>query len=88
MKTKVYLRIAKGSKGSRVSASPKPCYEPIRNAKSYTSDSDKALPTVAFALELDIPDDLFKQAEQVAAQINLTKKGATVCGTVISVEKP
>lgn len=79
MKTKIYLRIAKNKKsGIAVSATTRPSHEPL-HAQTY---GKAAFPTVAFAVEFDIPDELFKQAEEVVAKINLRKKNGVVCGKI------
>lgn len=81
MKTKIYIRIGQHKNGRlSASASTKPNYDPLRGTKSY--GNAKALPTLAFAVEFEFPDALLKQAEQVAAKINLEKKDAVVCGKI------
>lgn len=70
MKTKIYLRIAtpNGKGKPAVRASLKPDYSPIE-ASYYKKGI--FYPTVAFAIEIDIPDASFKRAEKVIAQFNL-----------------
>jgi len=81
MKTKIYLRIAKTDKGrTSVAASVRPNYEPLMCAKPH--NVKLALPTLSFAVEFEVPDELFKQAESVVATINLTKEKAVICGKV------
>jgi hypothetical protein len=63
----VYLRVAEGKRGMRVAASSTPNYEPIYSGSG--SWNQTPLPTAAFALELDVPDELFTRAEQVLAEI-------------------
>lgn len=65
MKLKVYMRVAR--KGSRryVRSSLKPSHDPI-----YASTGE-AIPTVSFAIELDLPEMAFRQAEQVVATLNI-----------------
>lgn len=84
MKTKIHLRIAKNKKGGlAVSATTRPSYEPL-----HTQNYGKAaFPTVAFAVEFDIPDALFKQADEVVAKINLEKKNGVVCGKIMAPSK-
>lgn len=69
MKCKVYMRVAKsrGPKGYRVAASIRPNYQPLK-IEGY---NERALPTAAFALDLDIPEEIFRRAEQVLAEIEL-----------------
>lgn len=79
MKTKIYLRIAKNKKGGvATSATTRPTYDPL-HSQQYGKPT---FPTVAFAVEFDIPDALFKQAEEVVAKINLEKKNGVVCGKI------
>lgn len=72
MKTKIYLRITnKTGKGKpSVKVSMKPDYSPIESVGYYGRKS-KFYPTVAFAVEIDIPDASFKRAEEVVATLNL-----------------
>lgn len=80
MKARAYVRIAKGVGGGRrgykFAVSSGPNHEPLTNSHKA------ALPTVAFALDLDIPDELFKQAEKVVAEINITAKQAKIAAEV------
>lgn len=78
MKIPVYLRVAKtdGRKGYRVTASATPNHEPIwseayRNGRTYH-------PTIAFAVNLNIPDEMFDSAERVVAELNVAMKDAEV----------
>lgn len=70
MKCKVYMRVAKssGPKGYKVAASIRPNYQALTLGSGY---SERAVPTAAFALELDIPEAIFKRAEQVLAELEL-----------------
>jgi hypothetical protein len=67
MKAKIYMRVAKtgGSKGFKATAATRP------NPKALEDSYGDALPTVAFAVLLDIPDAAFKHAEQVLAEIDI-----------------
>lgn len=71
MKTKIYLRISSttGKRRPAVRASMKPDYSPIEGTVSYKQK--KFFPTVAFAVEVDIPDNAFKRAEKVLATLIL-----------------
>lgn len=81
MKVKVHLRVAKGPRGPKVEASAKPNYSPIYQDKRGYGNRE-ALPTVAFAVTLDIPDSAFKKAEEVVAEINLPEGQLEIAGTV------
>lgn len=80
MKAKVYLRVARHAHGRarryKVEASPRPSHEPVRDSKQ------QALPTVAFAIELDLPDHLFDRAQAVIAEINITGSQAKIAAKV------
>lgn len=73
------MRIAKSNgKGHvAVKASTKPDYSPIEGAR-YGSGRGTFYPTVAFALDIDVPDEAFKKAEQVVAKLNLTNEEVKV----------
>ena len=69
-KAKIYIKVAKKSsynysnpfKKYSVEGKNNPSNRPLyKNKSSY---QEKALPTVAFALILDIPDEAFEQAER------------------------
>lgn len=78
MKTKIYLKVAKSiRKGMLYKASSKPDYSPIESAKYYNKRG-VFLPTVAFAIEIDIPDESFKRAEKVVAQLNLKENDVEI----------
>lgn len=49
---------------------------------SITDTSGNALPTVAFALDLVIPDDAFKQAQQVIAEVKIPEDALKIAAEV------
>lgn len=58
MKARVYLRIAKNDNGRfSVKATTKPEFAAMVKNKGY--NSEQALPTILYALDLDIPDNAF-----------------------------
>lgn len=72
MKTKIYIRIGQNKNGKlKVVGGSRPSYDTLLGPPHLGVTS--VLPTVAL-----------KQAEQVAAKINLDKKNAVVCGTVVA----
>jgi hypothetical protein len=80
MKARVYLRIAKMKKTSRnpgykVQAGVRPSDVPLSTESQW-------LPTVAFALDLDIPDEKFAEAEQVIAEIVIPEDQAVIAAEV------
>lgn len=82
-KVKVYIRVGKSMKGNTrgrtyVEASRTPSREALYNSK-------EALATVAFAVDLDIPDRLFTQAEEVIAELRITSSKQTIAAEVKAV---
>ena len=82
MKSKIYLRVAKseGRKGFKVAASTEPNNAPI-TSQDYRGHT--FYPTVAFAVEFNIPDELFDQASKVVAEINIALKQAKIAGEIV-----
>lgn len=76
MKVRAYLRIGVMKRGSKLSATNKPSHAPLFDANG------SGIPTVAFAVDFNIPDELFKQAQIAIAEINVTKKGAKICAEI------
>ena len=65
---KIYIRIAKTTMGKyRVVAGSKPNNTPIKR-NSYDGGF---LPTVFFAIDVNVPESQFSLAEQVVAKLNL-----------------
>lgn len=62
MKDTIYLKIAKARKGYKYSVGTKKNLAPLHNAP-YRSDKKKYYPTVVVALNLDVPDTHFRQAQ-------------------------
>jgi hypothetical protein len=59
MKARIYLRLARGGrKGFKVSASENPDFEPLKTGGRY-------LPTVCFALDVDLEDREFSAARNL-----------------------
>jgi len=64
MKTTIYIRIAKNRKEqTSVAASKRPCFEPLRALKGF--NKYRAIPTIFFAINVDIPDAEFEKAGQL-----------------------
>lgn len=64
-KVKAHIRVAKNGHRYAVSATTKPSTRPLTN----TNGAD--LPTVSFALVLNIDDEEFKKAEKVLAEVDV-----------------
>lgn len=76
MRVKTYYRIAQ-RKGLKplVDARATPTAAPLK-------DGSTPLPTVAFAIELVIPDAMFKQAEQVIATLTIPESAVQIAAEV------
>lgn len=76
MKCRVYMRIADNSESPRadfpfkVNARVSPTDEPLYSRPPGQRGS-RPLPTAKFALDLDVPDAVFRYAEQVLAEIEV-----------------
>lgn len=84
MKATVYVRVGKADRGSvkgrlYVRAGSKPDYAPLENASGF-------VPTVAFAIQIDIPESLFRQAERVIAELDVSETTMKVAAEIQSPE--
>jgi len=80
MKAKVYLRVARGPRGPKVAATITPNYAPLMvGSPGY---NERALPTVAFAIALDIPEEVLAHAEQVIAELEVPAERALIAAVV------
>lgn len=86
MKTKIYLRVARGGKRShcKVDASSRPNYKPL-GLNNYKGEV--FYPTVSFAINIEIPDELFRQAEQEIANIIVGSKKAVINTEILTPSK-
>ena len=83
MKQKVYFRFGKNKKGTvTVKASTRLCHEAV---KSGTGCYERVLPTISFAVNFDIPDELFEQAERVCANIELDAENTKIVAPLASI---
>ena len=80
MKVTAYLRVAKNTANARkpfkVDASATPNHYPLAGSVG------NSLPTIAFAIELDVPDDAFTQAEKVIAEITIPEDAYKIAAEV------
>lgn len=85
MKVKTYLRVARDSRRgtTKVVASAKPNLAPLTKGSAR---SEVYLPTIHFAIELDIAPDAFAQAEKVIGTLAIPAAAITVAAEVISHE--
>lgn len=78
MKVRAYMRVGYEAKRrrSQVNVTLKPSSAPL-------SRSDGSLlPTVAFGVDLEIPDEMFRQAEHVIATLSVKPESATIAAEV------
>lgn len=80
MLVRTYLRIGKTRRGYKVDASEKPNYEPLF-VKEYGSGK-RYIPTVAFGLEFDIPDKLFKGASLIIGLVNVGEEEVRIAANI------
>lgn len=87
MKIRTYIRVAKQKGIGRVKVdagtkdNPQPLYKPgYRGEKEY-------LPTVRFAVDFDIPEELFSQASKVIGEINIALEKAIIAATLPGVSE-
>jgi hypothetical protein len=79
---KAYLRIGEAGAPSQpymVRAHDKPINEPLKRASTY-------IPTCAFAIEFDIPEESFRLSEKVIAQVNLMHSTEIIAGDITYLE--
>lgn len=62
--------MAKGKRDYKVDASAKPNTAPLYSPKGYGQGSE-ALPTIYFAIDVNLSDEAFEHASRVIADINL-----------------
>lgn len=83
MKTIAYMRVGwdkearrKDHRRPRFEADQYPTDEPIKTAGGVI------LPTVFFAVDLDLPDAMFERAQTVIAELKIREKDAEIAATV------
>lgn len=77
MKVKAHIRVAKGSNGkSQLTATVKPSTAPL------TMANGTPLPTIAFAVVFEVPDAMFRQAEQVIATLTIPESQAQIAADI------
>lgn len=85
-KVRAYIRVAKNGYKYKIDASVKSNEDPIFLPAQYNR-SKVALPTVGFAVDFEIPDQLFSKASVVVASINIATKDATILSGIPAVVK-
>lgn len=77
MKVRAYIRVAKNGYKWKIDASTKSTEDPIFKPAQYNR-AKEALPTVGFAVDFEIPDQLFSKASVLVATINVATKDAVI----------
>jgi hypothetical protein len=82
MKIKAHIRIGfdKKTRNYKLEATVNPSSTPIRRGNGTD------LPTVAFAVMFDVPDVMFRQAEQVIATMTIPESQARIVADVTEPE--
>lgn len=85
MKTTAYIRVGKdsnrnGRRPYKVEASNKKDHKPIKDTRG------RLLPTIFFAVELDIPDNAFNGAARVIAKLNVPEEKLEIAAEVLEIE--
>lgn len=80
MKARLYVRIAKNGSRVKVQASTRPSFEPLERS-NY---GHEAIPTVQFALDVDIPD---KEFDAARIRLEAKIKETTPCVSIKQVEE-
>lgn len=80
-KVRAYIRVAKNGYKYKIDASVKSSEDPIFKPAQYNRPKE-ALPTVGFAVDFEIPDQLFSKASVVVASINIATKDAVILSGV------
>lgn len=85
-KVRAYIRIAKDPKPSqrgkqyKFEISDKAVTIPLSKGETYNR---KFLPTISFAIDFDVPDELFEAATKVIGEISLTTENTAIEGSVL-----
>ena len=82
-KVRAYIRVAKNGYRYSVDASAKANNNPLHKGGGYSQK--EYLPTIAFAVDLNIPDELFSKATKVIGEFNLQTNDITILGEVPTV---
>lgn len=86
MKQRIYIRVAKNAYKNKVEATTKMNSQPLHIIRGYGANASKLfLPTVSFAVDFEIPDELFNQAARVVGTINITEDKAMINAEVPAV---
>ncbi len=81
MKVRAYMRIARSTRGYKVSGGNRPSLKPLTSQEGYGNES--FLPTVSFAIDFEIPDELFDQQKRVIGEINVATKDVSITAPML-----
>jgi hypothetical protein len=82
MKVRAYIRVAKNGYKYLVAAQAKENSQPLHKVFYGAHANKEFLPTISFAVDLNIPDELFSKASRVIAEINIGLKDAVIAAEV------
>lgn len=83
MEVMAHIRVAKhprGRKGYQVDATTKRNHHPLYDSQG------RVLPTVNFAVKLDIPDKAFTEAANVVAELRIPEEKLEIAAEVLGLE--
>ena len=80
-RVRAYIRVGKNGYKYAIDAASKEKSAPLFKTTGYNGEKEY-LPTVAFAVDLNIPDELFSKASRVIAEINVGLKDAVIAAEV------
>lgn len=82
---RAYIRVAKNGYKYKIDAATKHSPDPLWKQASY--GQREFLPTVGFAVDFNVPDELFSRASVVIAEINVGTKDAKILTSIPVPEK-
>lgn len=83
MKVRAYMRVAKMASGkAKVDAGRQP------NDRPLVASNGEVLPTVAFAIDLEVPQAMFHRAEQVIATLTIPEEQVEILADVVEHDGP
>lgn len=85
MIAKLYIRVAQFEDQLIIKASPNVNNEALTKRVGRTN---YICPTVSFAIEVDIPEEMFEQAEKVIARVAIDSEEIEICDIIKTFKRP
>jgi hypothetical protein len=79
MKVRIYFRVGRSARSPR---QPRFAVGRKPNPAALTNARNEPIPTVGFAIDLDVPDALFEQPSRVVAELTIPEPAADVLAIV------